>query len=161
LRHVISALVKNEVGVLAHIAGLFSARAYNIDSLNVGETDDPDLSRMTIVVRGDDAIIEQVIKQLRKLVTVVKVIDFSGRKYVERDLMLIKVCTPPGERREVSELVNIFRGKVVDISLKDMVIELSGPEAKINAFISLCEPYGIREVVRSGRIAMSRSSKEE
>ncbi len=161
MRHVISALVKNEVGVLAHIAGLFSARAYNIDSLNVGETDDPDLSRMTIVVRGDDAIIEQVIKQLRKLVTVVKVIDFSGRKYVERDLMLIKVCTPPGERREVSELVNIFRGKVVDISLKDMVIELSGPEAKINAFISLCEPYGIREVVRSGRIAMSRSSKEE
>ncbi len=161
MRHVISALVKNEVGVLAHIAGLFSARAYNIDSLNVGETDDPDLSRMTIVVRGNDAIIEQVIKQLRKLVTVVKVIDFSGRKYVERDLMLIKVNTPPGERREVSELVNIFRGKVVDISHKDMVIELSGPEAKINAFISLCEPYGIREVVRSGRIAMARSSKAE
>jgi acetolactate synthase-1/3 small subunit len=161
LRHVISALVKNEVGVLAHIAGLFSARAYNIDSLNVGETEDPDVSRMTIVVRGDDAVIEQVIKQLRKLINVVKVIDFSGRQYVERDLMLIKVTTPPGQRGEVNDLVEIFRGKVVDISQRDLVIELSGPEAKINAFISLCQPYGIKEVVRSGRIAMPRGTKEE
>jgi acetolactate synthase-1/3 small subunit len=161
LRHVISALVKNEVGVLAHIAGLFSARAYNIDSLNVGETEDPDVSRMTIVVRGDDAIIEQVIKQLRKVISVIKVVDFSGRRYVERDLMLIKVTTPPGQRGEVNDLVEIFRGKVVDISQRDLVIELSGPEAKINAFISLCQPYGIKEVVRSGRIAMPRGTKEE
>ena len=161
MRHVISALVKNEVGVLAHIAGLFSARAYNIDSLNVGETEDPDVSRMTIVVRGDDAIIEQVIKQLRKVISVIKVVDFSGRRYVERDLMLIKVTTPPGQRGEVNDLVEIFRGKVVDISQRDLVIELSGPEAKINAFISLCQPYGIKEVVRSGRIAMPRGTKEE
>ncbi len=161
MRHVISALVKNEVGVLAHIAGLFSARAYNIDSLNVGETEDPDVSRMTIVVRGDDAIIEQVIKQLRKVISVIKVVDFSGRRYVERDLMLIKVTTPPGQRGEVNDLVDIFRGKVVDISQRDLVIELSGPEAKINAFISLCQPYGIKEVVRSGRIAMPRGTREE
>ena len=161
MRHVISALVKNEVGVLAHIAGLFSARAYNIDSLNVGETEDPDVSRMTIVVRGDDAIIEQVIKQLRKLINVVKVIDFSGRQYVERDLMLIKVSTPAGKRGEVNDLVEIFRGRVVDISLRDMVIELSGPEAKINAFIALCQPFGIKEVVRSGRIVMARGAKDD
>jgi len=161
LRHVISALVKNEVGVLAHISGLFAARAYNIYSLNVGETEDPNISRMTIVVRGDDAIIEQVIKQLRKLINVVKVIDFSGREYVERDLMLIKVATPPGKRGEVNDLVEIFRGKVVDISHKDVVIELSGPEAKISAFIGLCQPYGIKKVVRSGRIAMTRGTKEE
>lgn len=161
MRHVISALVKNEVGVLAHIAGLFSARAYNIDSLNVGETEDPDVSRMTIVVRGDDAIIEQVIKQLRKLINVVKVIDFFEREYVERDLLLIKVSTPAGKRGEVNDLVEIFRGKVVDISLRDMVIELSGPEAKISAFIGLCQPFGIKEVVRSGRIVMARGTKEE
>ena len=161
MRHVISALVKNEVGVLAHIAGLFSARAYNIDSLNVGETEDPDVSRMTIVVRGDDAIIEQVIKQLRKLINVVKVIDFSGREYVERDLLLIKVATPAGKRGEVNDLVEIFRGKVVDISHRDIVIELSGPEAKVDAFISLCQPYGIKEVVRSGRIVMARGTKDD
>ena len=161
MRHIISAMVKNEVGVLAHVAGLFAARAYNIDSLNVGETEDPATSRMTIAIRGEDAVIEQVIKQLRKLVNVIKVQDFSGRECVERDLMLIKVTTLPGKRGEVNDLVDIFRGKVVDISHKDMVVELSGPEAKVDAFISLCQPYGIREVVRSGRIAMVRGTKAE
>ena len=161
MKHLISALVKNEVGVLAHISGLFAARAYNIDSLNVGETEDPDASRMTIVVHGDDAIIEQVIKQLRKLINVLKVQDLSDRPYVERDLMLIKVATPPGKRGEIIELVDVFRGKVVDISQRDIGIELSGPEAKVDAFISLCRPYGIKEVVRSGRIAMSRGVKDE
>jgi len=160
LKHLISAVVKNEVGILAHISGLFSARGYNIDSLNVGETDDPHLSRMTIVVDGDDAILEQVVKQLRKLISVVKVDDMTGRHYVERDLMLIKVGTPPGKRGELIGLVEVFRGKVVDISHKDMVVELSGPEAKLEAFIALCRSYGIREVVRSGRIAMSRGTKE-
>ncbi len=161
MRHIISAMVKNEGGVLAHVAGLFAARAYNIDSLNVGETEDPATSRMTIAIRGEDAVIEQVIKQLRKLVNVIKVQDFSGRECVERDLMLIKVTTLPGKRGEVNDLVDIFRGKVVDISHKDMVVELSGPEAKVDAFISLCQPYGIREVVRSGRIAMVRGTKAE
>ncbi len=161
MKHLISALVKNEVGVLAHVAGLFSARAYNIDSLNVGETEDPEVSRMTIVVRGDDAIIEQVIKQLRKLISVLKVQDFSSHPFVERDLMLIKINTPADRRGEIIDLVEVFRGKVVDISHKDIVVELSGPEAKIDAFISLCQPYGIKEVVRSGRIAMLRGGKEE
>lgn len=161
MKHLISALVKNEAGVLAHISSLFAARAYNIDSLNVGETEDPDVSRMTIVVHGDDAIIEQVIKQLRKLINVLKVQDLSDRPYVERDLMLVKVATPAGKRGEIIELVGVFRGKVVDISHRDISIELSGPEAKVDAFISLCRPYGIREVVRSGRIAMSRGVKDE
>ena len=147
--------------MLAHIAGLFAARGYNIDSLNVGETEDPAISRMTIVAHGDDAVIEQVIKQLRKLINVVKVQDLSAGKYVERDLMLIKVATPPGRRGEIVELVDIFRGKVVDISQKDMVIELSGPEAKIEAFISLCRPYGIKNAVRSGRIAIVRGAQDD
>jgi len=161
LKHIISALVSNQVGVLAHVASLFSARGYNIDSMNVGETEDPAVSRMTIVARGDDAVIEQIVKQLRKLVSVLKVQDLSGRPYVERDLMLIKVGTPPGRRGEVIDLVDVFRGKVVDISPKDVVVELSGPEAKIEAFISLCRPYGIKETVRSGRIALLRGVKEE
>lgn len=161
MKHVISALVNNQVGVLAHIASLFAARGYNIDSLNVGETENPAVSRMTIVAHGDDAVIEQVVKQLRKLVNVLKVRDLSELKYVERDLMLIKVTTPPDRRGEILELVEIFRGKVVDISLKDLVVELSGPEAKIEAFISLCAPYGIKELVRSGPIALQRGVQEE
>ena len=161
MRHVISAVVRNQVGVLSHVAGLFSARGYNIDSVNVGETEDPAASRMTIVLDGDDAIIEQVVKQLRKLISVLKVQELSQGQFVERDLMLIKVATPPGRRGEVIDLVDVFRGKVVDISHKDMVIELSGPEAKINAFINLCRPYGIRETVRSGRIAMFRGTQED
>ncbi len=161
MKHIISALVSNQVGVLAHVASLFSARGYNIDSMNVGETEDQAVSRMTIVARGDAAVIEQIVKQLRKLVSILKVQDLSGQPYVERDLMLIKVGTPPGRRGEVIDLVDVFRGKVVDISPKDIVVELSGPEAKIEAFISLCRPYGIKETVRSGRIALLRGVKEE
>ena len=161
MKHIISALVSNQVGVLAHVASLFSARGYNIDSMNVGETEDPSVSRMTIVAHGDDAVIEQIVKQLRKLINVIKVQDLSGQPYVERDLMLIKVATPAGWRSEVIELVEVFRGKIVDISRRDMTIELSGPEAKIEAFISLCRPYGIKETVRSGRIALVRGVKDE
>jgi acetolactate synthase-1/3 small subunit len=146
----------NQVGVLSHISGLFAARGYNIDSMNVGETEDPNISRMTIVLEGDDAIIEQVIKQLRKLVVVLKVEQLSIGQYVQRDLMLIKVNTPNGKRSDVIALVDVFRGKVVDISHGDMVVELSGPEEKIEAFISLCRQYGITELVRSGVIALSR-----
>lgn len=160
MKHLISAMVNNQVGVLAHVASLFAARGYNIDSLNVGQTADPGASRMTIVVRGDDAVIEQVIKQLRKLVNVLEVQDLSTLKYVERELMLIKVSTPPDRRGEVIDLVEIFRGKVVDISQKDMMIEISGPEAKIEGFVALCQPYGITEVVRTGRIALPRGLQE-
>jgi len=159
VKHVISALVQNEAGVLAHIAGLFAGRGFNIDSLAVGETDDPQLSRMTIVTEGDEQILEQIVKQLRKIITVIKVQDFSDRDYVERDLMLIKVNAPKGRRSEIIELVNLFRGRVVDVCQNELMIELSGPEKKIEAFIALMKPYGIKELCRTGRIALARGKK--
>ena len=159
MKHVISALVQNEAGVLAHVAGLFAGRGFNIDSLAVGETDDPQLSRMTIVTEGDEQILEQIVKQLRKIITVIKVQDFSGRDYVERDLMLIKVNAPKGRRSEIIELVNLFRGRVVDVCQNELMIELSGPEKKIEAFIALMKPYGIKELCRTGRIALARGKK--
>jgi acetolactate synthase-1/3 small subunit len=159
LKHVISAKVMNQVGVLSHISGLFAARGYNIDSMNVGETEDPNVSRMTLVLGGEDAIIDQVIKQLRKLVVVLDVRELSAGQYVQRDLMLIKITTPAGKRSDIIALVDVFRGKVVDISHSDMVVELSGPEEKIEAFISLCRQYGITELVRSGVIALPRGVK--
>ena len=159
MKHVISALVQNEAGVLAHVAGLFAGRGFNIDSLAVGETDDPQLSRMTIVTEGDEQILEQIVKQLRKIITVIKVQDFSDRDYVERDLMLIKVNAPKGRRSEIIELVNLFRGRVVDVCLNELMIELSGPEKKLEAFIALMKPYGIKELCRTGRIALARGKK--
>ncbi len=158
-KHVISVVVENRAGVLAHIAGLFSSRGYNIDSLTVGETEDPSLSRMTVVVSGEERIIEQIRKQLGKVIDVVKVQDFSGLDYVERDLMLIKVSAPAQKRGEILEIVNVFRGKVVDIGARHLIVEISGPEAKIEAFITLMKPYGIKEVARTGRIAMLRGTK--
>lgn len=156
MRHVISALVMNEPGVLAHVAGMFSARGFNIDSLVVGRTEDPSLSRMTIVVNADDRILEQVRKQLAKIVTVVRVRDYKDLPFVERDLALIKVSTPPGKRSEVIELVNIFRGKIVDVSTSTLMIEMAGEEEKIDAFVEQIRPYGIRELARTGVIAMPR-----
>jgi len=156
MKHIISALVENKAGVLAHIAGLFSARSFNIDSLTVGTTDDPAVSRMTIVVDGDEAILEQIRKQLGKVIDVLKVVDMSGKKYVERDLALIKVNAPPARRPEIVSLIEVFRGRVVDISARDMVIEVSGPEAKIEACVDLLRPYGIKELVRAGVVAMLR-----
>lgn len=156
MRHVISAMVENKVGVLAHIAGLFSSRGFNIDSLTVGRTENPNLSRMTIVVTGDDAILEQVRKQLGKVIDVIKVTDYAGKDIVQRDLALVKVGAKPSKRQEVVNLVNIFRGKVVDISSADMVVELSGPENKIEAFIEMANSYGIKELVRTGVVAMAR-----
>ena len=158
MRHVISAIVENKPGVLAHIAGLFAGRGFNIDSLAVGETEDPTRSRMTVVARGDDAVLEQVRKQLGKIVDVIKVLDYSGAKVVERDLMLIKVSVRPEKRGEVFEIVEVFRGKVVDIGPKHLTLEVSGPEEKIEAFIDLLKPYGIKEVVRTGRIALARGA---
>ena len=156
MRHVISALVMNEPGVLAHVAGMFSARGFNIDSLVVGRTEDPSLSRMTIVVNADDRILEQVRKQLAKIVTVVRVRDYKDLPFVERDMALIKVAVPPGKRTEILELVQIFRGKVVDVGTSTVMVELSGEEEKIDAFVELARPYGIRELARTGVIAMPR-----
>jgi acetolactate synthase-1/3 small subunit len=156
MRHVLSALVQNQPGVLAHISGMLASRGFNIDSLAVGETEVPDLSRMTFVVNGDDSDLEQVRKQLDKVVTVVQVQDISSEDFVERDLMLIKVKAIAGQRVEITLLVEMFRGRVVDISLDTLMIEISGQERKIEAFIELMRPYGILELARAGRIAMVR-----
>ena len=158
MRHVLSALVQNQPGVLAHISGMLASRNFNIDSLAVGETEKPDLSRMTFVVHGDDAELEQVRKQLDKVVTVVKVMDISVENYVERDLMLIKVRATSPQRVEISYLVEMFRGRVVDIGADSLMIEISGQERKIEAFIELMRPYGIVELARTGRIALVRGT---
>ncbi len=159
MRHVLSALVQNQPGVLAHISGMLASRGFNIDSLAVGETEDPNLSRMTFVVKGDDAVLDQVRKQLDKVVTVVKVHDISSEDYVERDLMLLKVNASAPRRVEISLLVEMFRGRIVDIGLETMMIEMSGREDKIEAFIDLMRPFGIMELARSGRIALVRGSR--
>ena len=167
MRHVIAALVTNEPGVLAQVAGMFAARGFNIDSLVVGRTENPELSRMTIVVNGDNAVLEQVRKQLQKLVPVVKVVDYQDVDFVERDLMLVQVSTvdpnaDTGERRQndrrsqLIELVNLFRAKVVDVSPDQLMIELAGAEEKIEAFIQIIAPFGIVELARTGVIAMTR-----
>lgn len=158
MKHVISAMVMNQPGVLAHISGMLASRAFNIESLAVGETENPAFSRMTFVVTGDDKTVDQVRKQLEKIVTVVKVTDFRGQEIVERDLMLIKVGTRSTPRSEIRELVDIFRGKIVDIDAEHVMIEISGQETKLSAFIDLMRPFGILEMVRTGRIALSRSS---
>jgi acetolactate synthase I/III small subunit len=159
MRHVLSALVQNQPGVLAHISGMLASRGFNIDSLAVGETEDISLSRMTFVVHGDDAELEQVRKQLDKIVTVVAVQDISSEDFVERDLMLIKVRSAPQQRMEIALLVEMFRARVVDISADYVMVEISGQEKKIEAFIELMRPYGIMELARTGRIALVRGTK--
>lgn len=158
MRHVLSALVHNQPGVLAHVSGMLASRGFNIDSLAVGETEDPNLSRMTFVVHGDDAELEQVRKQLDKIVSVVKVQDISSEDFVERDLMLLKVKAPPEKRMEITLLVEMFRARVLDVSPNDLMIEISGQERKIEAFIELIRPYGIQELARTGRIALVRGT---
>ncbi len=159
MRHVLSALVHNQPGVLAHVSGMLASRGFNIDSLAVGETEDANLSRMTFVVHGNNADLEQVRKQLDKIVTIVKVQDISSEDYVERDLMLLRVKARPELRTEISLLVNMFRARVVDVSAEDMMIELSGKERKVQAFVDLMRPYGIVELARTGRIALVRGTK--
>lgn len=158
MRHVLSALVQNVPGVLSHISGMLASRGYNIESLAVGETEDPRLSRMTFVVVGDNAVLEQVRKQLAKIVTVVRVDNVSSQDHVERDLMLIKVDAPLGKRGDIIELVSVFRGRIVDVSTDMLMIEISGQEGKIESFIELMRPFGIIELVRTGRIAMVRGA---
>lgn len=165
LRHVIAALVTNEPGVLAQVAGMFAARGFNIDSLVVGRTENPELSRMTIVVIGDDSTLEQVRKQLQKLVPVVKVVDYQDVAFVERDLVMIQVNTRDGDnptayRAEIIQLSEIFRAKVVDISPDRMMLELGGTEEKLEAFVDMLRPYGIVELARTGVIAMPRGSSD-
>ncbi len=159
MKHVLSVLVHNKPGVLAHVAGMFAARAFNIDSLAVGRTDDPSLSRMTIVVIGDDHIVEQVRKQLAKLVSVVKVQDFTDQDMVARDLMLISIACPPEKRPEILALIEMFQGKVVDIGVRFVMVEVAGPENKVEAFIEACRPYGIKNLVRTGTVAMVRRTQ--
>jgi acetolactate synthase-1/3 small subunit len=159
MRHVISALVMNEPGVLANVAGMFAARGFNIDSLVVGRTENPDLSRMTIVVTGDDNTLEQVRKQLGKIVPVVKVRDFGGTPYIERDLLLMTVACGADNRAEVVEIVELFRGRVVDVSKTSLMVEMTGTEEKIEAFVELIRPYGVREMARTGVIAMARGTQ--
>jgi len=156
MRHVITTQVENKPGVLAHVAGMFAARGFNIDSLVVGRTEDPARSRMTIVVEGDDRVLEQVRKQLGKLIPVVKIRDFQAVDYVERDLMIVRVHVPPERRTEVISLVDVFRGRVVDVANKSVLVEIAGPENKLEAFTDLVRPYGIVELARTGVIAMAR-----
>jgi acetolactate synthase I/III small subunit len=156
MRHVLSALVHNQPGVLATVSGMLASRGFNIDSLAVGETEHHNLSRMVFVVNGDDTVVDQVRKQLDKLVPVVRVDDVSSEDFVERDLMLIKVTCASDKRPEVFQLVESFRGRVVDIQHANVMIEVSGTEGKVEAFIELMRPYGILELARTGRIALVR-----
>ena len=156
MRHVISVDVENKFGVLARISGLFSSRGYNIDSLSVGETVDPAISRMTIVVRGDDRVLEQVTKQLNRLIDVIKVVDLPGGTYVERELILIKLSVTSATRSQVVEIVNIFRAKIVDISQDSMTVEVTGTGEKIEAMLNILRPFGLKEVARTGKVAMPR-----
>jgi len=159
MRHAISALVENKFGVLARISTLFAARGFNIDSLAVGETEDPAVSRMTIIVQGDDKILEQVEKQLNKLVDIIKVSDFKEAKHIERDLALIKVKTDKTNRSEVMQIVDIFRAKIIDVSHDSVIIEITGDEDKIQALLSMLKPFGVKEMCRTGIIAMGRGGK--
>ena len=156
MKHTISVTVENKFGVLARVSGLFSSRGYNIDSLAVGETNTPSVSRMTIVVHGDDRVLDQVIKQLNKLVDVIEVNDLPDGTYVARELCLIKVKCDPGARSEILEVANVFRAKVIDIGHTALTIQITGTEDKVEAFIKLMEPYGIVELVRTGKVAMVR-----
>jgi acetolactate synthase-1/3 small subunit len=156
MRHVLSALVMNEPGVLANVAGMFAARGFNIESLVVGRTENPEVSRMTVVVDGDLNIVSQIEKQLAKLVPVQSVRNLQTTSYVERDLALITVRANAGGRRELMDLANSFRGRVVDVAPDTLMIEISGSEEKVEAFITLMTPYGIKEMARTGTIALTR-----
>ncbi len=158
MRHIITLVVENHSGVLARVSGLFSARGFNIDCLTAAKSDEEDTSNITLVVTGDDSVIEQVSKQLNKLIDVIRVTDVTENDFVGRQLVLLKINCPPNRRVEVSAIANIFRAKVVDISAKSLMLELTGQEAKIAAFIETLRPFGIKEIARSGTIAMVRDS---
>jgi acetolactate synthase-1/3 small subunit len=158
-KHTIAVLVENKFGVLSRVAGLFSARGYNIESLSVGETLDPTVSRMTLVVRGDEFVIEQVMKQLHKLIDVIKVSDLTDDSHVERELVLIRVNAEPQHRAEVLRTADIFRAKVIDVTAASFTLEATGDEGKLEALIELLRPMGIQEIVRTGKVAIARGPK--
>jgi len=159
MRHIISILIENESGALSRVAGLFSARGYNIESLTVAPTEDPSLSRMTLVTRGSENVIEQITKQLNKLIDVVKLIDLAESAHIERELMLVKIKTNEQSRAEIRNVSEIFRGKIIDVTPTSYVVEMTGPSGKLDAFIATIDPENIIEVVRSGPTGISRGEK--
>ncbi len=159
MQHLISCIVQNRSGVLAHIANMFASRGFNIDSLAVGITEDPKFSRMTIVARGDEFIIEQIRKQLGRIIDVIKVFDFTEIDHVARDLVLVKVHAPAAKRGEIAQVTEVFRGQVLDVSQREMIIEMLGTEDKVEAFLDLMRAYGLKEVARTGRVAMARGPR--
>ncbi|MFQ5804635.1 MAG: acetolactate synthase small subunit [Candidatus Methylomirabilales bacterium] len=158
-RHILTLLVENRIGVLARIAGLIAAKGYNIDSVSVGETMDNSVSRITIVVHGDDWVIEQVVKQMNRLIDVIKVVDLTEEEFVEREMILVRVNAEAANRAETLRIADIFRAKIVDVTHRTYTLEASGDEDKIRALLELLRPFGIQEFVRTGRIAIARASK--
>lgn len=156
MRHTISVLVENKFGVLTRVTGLFSGRGYNIDTLNVGPTQDPNTSRMTIVTRGDDATLEQIVKQLNKLVDVLEVTDFRDYEYIDRELVLVKVSVDSKSRPEVMQITDIFRAKIVDVQPESLTIEITGNESKVEKFLELMKSFGVLELSRTGQVALHR-----
>jgi acetolactate synthase-1/3 small subunit len=156
MRHTISVLVENKFGALTRIAGLFSGRGYNIDTLNVAPTQDADVSRMTIVTRGDDATLDQIVKQLNKLINVLEVHDFREAEFIDRELVLVRVGVDAGARAEIMQITDIFRAKIVDVQPKSLTIEITGNESKIEKFLHLMEGFGVTELTRTGKIALAR-----
>src|SRR5580698_6043494 len=156
MRHTISVLVENKFGVLTRVAGLFSGRGYNIDSLNVAPTHHADISRMTIVTRGDDATLDQIVKQLNKLINVLEVHDYSEAEFIDRELVLVRVAVDAKSRAEIMQMTDIFRAKIVDVQAKSLTIELTGDEGKIDKFLGLMKTFGVMELSRTGKIALAR-----
>ncbi len=159
MKHTISVLVENKSGVLAHISTLFSARGFNIGSLAVGETDDPAISRMTIVLDADERILEQVIKQLHKLIDVIKVQDLTGQNFIDRELVLVKVNATPTTRAQIMQIVDIFRARIVNTSSRTLTIEITGDTEKIKGMLELLREFGVKDIVRTGKIALARGDK--
>ena len=157
--HTIAVLVENKFGVLAKVASLFSARGYNIDSLSVGVTQDPTVSRITLVTRGDERVLEQIRKQLSKLIDTIKVMDMVKEDTVQREMMLVKVSAPRTARAEILQIVEVFRARIVDLSAETLIIELTGDDGKIGAFLELLAPFGIKEIARTGKAALSRGPR--
>lgn len=158
-KHIISILVENHSGALSRIAGLFSSRGYNISSLNVAETEDPSISRMTIVAEGEEDILEQIIKQLNRLIDVIKVYDFYSEPVINRELILIRICSTKQNRLELATLINIYNGKIVSVSPTSVTVEITGTTSVLDDFILMVKPFGIKEIVRSGKLAIARSKK--
>jgi len=159
MRHTISVLVENEFGVLARVAGLFSGRGFNIESLSVAETLDPSVSRITLVTRGDDQVLEQIEKQLNKLINVIRVTDFADTEHVERELVLVKVAVNEKTRGELMSIVDIFRAKIIDVASDSCIVEITGTEDKVGKFVELLKPLGLLEIVRTGKVAMFRGAR--